>query len=241
MGRKKVTQMTVDTSPTLDDLVMTINDPSGTPANRKISLVNLSKIVLNSGTSEPSSTFAYQFWADTTTGYLKMRNAANDAWITEGTLADTNWGIGPFPSGTKMLFYQNTAPVGWTIQNTLDDKVVYITKGSVAGGQTGGGIHSTGSWTISGITQVAHVHTGPSHTHAIQNSATLSGDTIGYGVTVSGGLLKPTGFNVTDNIAVASATTTAGGTGETSSIQPAISHNGTWRPSALCCIIAQKD
>ena len=219
MGRKKVTQMTVDTSPTLDDLVMTINDPSGTPANRKISLVNLSKIVLNSGTSEPSSTFAYQFWADTTTSYLKMRNAANTAWITEGSLADTNWGIGPFPSGTKMLFYQNTAPVGWTIQNTLDDKVVYITKGSVAGGQTGGGVHSTGSWTISGLS-------GPSHTHDINESGELDGTALSGG----GG-----NYDIPHYGAAAQPwLTTAGGT-------EAVTSTGTWRPAAYCCIIASKD
>ena len=35
----------------------------------------------NSGASEPSTTYAYQWWADTTTGTLKLRNAANSAWI----------------------------------------------------------------------------------------------------------------------------------------------------------------
>ena len=51
----------------------------------------LSAIVsLNSGTSEPTDTFAYMLWADTTAGVLKIRNAANNAWITlrelDGTL-----------------------------------------------------------------------------------------------------------------------------------------------------------
>jgi hypothetical protein len=36
----------------------------------------------NSGASTPSTTFAYQLWADTTTGHMKIRNAANSAWIT---------------------------------------------------------------------------------------------------------------------------------------------------------------
>lgn len=43
----------------------------------------------NSGATAPSTTFAYQWWADTTTGLLKIRNAANSAWITVGTLAST--------------------------------------------------------------------------------------------------------------------------------------------------------
>ena len=47
----------------------------------------------HSGSTEPSSgKVAYQFWADTNTGYLKIRNAANNAWVQlfklDGTLSD---------------------------------------------------------------------------------------------------------------------------------------------------------
>jgi len=42
----------------------------------------------NSGSSEPSTTYAYQWWADTSgTPTLKQRNAANDAWISILTLS----------------------------------------------------------------------------------------------------------------------------------------------------------
>lgn len=68
--------------------------------------------------------------------------------------------INQFPSGTKMVFYQDTAPSGWTIEDTLDDKLLFVTKGSSAGGETGGGAHATGTWT-----QPDHVHAGGSHTH----------------------------------------------------------------------------
>ena len=73
-----------------------------------------------------------------------------------------------------MLFYQDAAPLSWTLLNTLDDKVVYVTKGSAAGGQTGGAVHSAGTWTQPGHTHTggshthtwpSHTHTGPSHTH----------------------------------------------------------------------------
>ena len=44
----------------------------------------------NSNSSSPASTEAFQFWADTTAGTLKIRNAANNAWIElfqlDGTL-----------------------------------------------------------------------------------------------------------------------------------------------------------
>jgi len=42
----------------------------------------------SSGTTEPTTTVAYQWWADTTTGLLKQRNAANNAWIAVARLAD---------------------------------------------------------------------------------------------------------------------------------------------------------
>ena len=54
----------------------------------------------NSGAAQPSTTYAYQWWADTTTGLLKIRNAANSAWITVGTLADANLGLLSLAGGT---------------------------------------------------------------------------------------------------------------------------------------------
>ena len=41
----------------------------------------------HSGATSPATTFAYQWWADTTAGLLKMRNAADTAWIIKSTLA----------------------------------------------------------------------------------------------------------------------------------------------------------
>ena len=38
-------------------------------------------VTTNSGSTEPATTFAFQFWADTNANQLKMRNAANDGWI----------------------------------------------------------------------------------------------------------------------------------------------------------------
>ena len=47
----------------------------------------------NSGATEPATTYAYQWWPDTTTGLLKLRNAANSGWVTVGTLASANLGL----------------------------------------------------------------------------------------------------------------------------------------------------
>lgn len=48
----------------------------------------------NSGATEPTETYAYQEWADTTSGWLKQRNAANDAWINVRALASATTAAG---------------------------------------------------------------------------------------------------------------------------------------------------
>lgn len=54
----------------------------------------LAALVANSsGATEPATMYAYMFWADTTSGLLKQRNAANNAWITIGTLASIGLGL----------------------------------------------------------------------------------------------------------------------------------------------------
>jgi len=129
-----------------------------------------------------------------------------------------------FASGTKTLFYQDTAPAGWTINNTLNDKLVYITKGSAAGGEKGGSAHSTGVWT-----QPTHTHSIGSHKHEV----TLPASGWSY---VSGGLkgyLTVGGYNKAKDRTVNSAEAT-GTTGESRTPY-------TWRPAAYCCIIATKD
>jgi hypothetical protein len=49
----------------------------------------------------PATTYAYQWWANTTDGLLKLRNGSNsDPWIVVGTLADTNLGLLSLAGGT---------------------------------------------------------------------------------------------------------------------------------------------
>jgi len=43
----------------------------------------------NSGSSAPSTTYAYQWWADSGSGLLKMRNSGNSAWVTMQKLDGT--------------------------------------------------------------------------------------------------------------------------------------------------------
>lgn len=64
-----------------------IANDTGANVRADLNLAFLAIQSQNSGTSEPSTTYAYQFWADTTTGILKQRNTANNAWISILTLA----------------------------------------------------------------------------------------------------------------------------------------------------------
>jgi len=51
-------------------------------------------LVTNSaGNTAPTNPYAFQFWADTGNDLLKIRNAANTAWITVGKLSSTNLGL----------------------------------------------------------------------------------------------------------------------------------------------------
>ena len=53
----------------------------------------------NSDTVAPATTYAYQWWADTTTGLLKIRNAANSGWVTLFQL-DGEWTTLAVENGT---------------------------------------------------------------------------------------------------------------------------------------------
>ena len=67
-----------------------IANASGSAVRADINNVLLAIVSNNSSTSAPSTTFAYMWWADTTNGILKMRNANNNGWVEllqlDGTL-----------------------------------------------------------------------------------------------------------------------------------------------------------
>jgi len=58
-------------------------------ANTRSDLNNAFSAIVsnNSSATEPTTTYAYQWWADTANDLLKQRNAANSAWISILTLS----------------------------------------------------------------------------------------------------------------------------------------------------------
>ena len=64
-----------------------INNDTGANVRADINVALSAIASNNSSTTTPSTTYAYQFWADTANDLLKQRNAANNAWISILTLS----------------------------------------------------------------------------------------------------------------------------------------------------------
>jgi len=73
-------------------------------------------------------------------------------WISAGQYGDV-------PLGTKLLMESDVATIGYSLLTDKDDMVMYITKGSAAGGEAGGTDKTGGTWT-----QPNHTHTVASGT-----------------------------------------------------------------------------
>ena len=100
----------------------------------------------NSGTSAPSSTFANQWWYDTTNNKLYFRNEGNTAWIELGQLDQVNnkFFSSGTPSGAVMNFAQSTAPTGWLKANgQLISRATYASLFSAINTTYGSGDGST--------------------------------------------------------------------------------------------------
>jgi len=84
---------------------------------------SLSAIVSNnSGATEPSTTYAYQWWYDTSSNILKLRNADNDAWINIGTFNQTTDSV--VLVGTEATLPTITSISPDTIDNTASNIVI---------------------------------------------------------------------------------------------------------------------
>lgn len=70
----------------------------------------------HSGSTEPSTTYAFQWWADTNSGLLKLRDSSNSSWVTVGTLASTNLGLLTSSSANSTYL----AKAGGTVTGALE-------------------------------------------------------------------------------------------------------------------------
>jgi len=87
-----------------------------TAANARADINNALQAIAtnNSGGSAPGTTFANQWWYDTSADILYIRNEANTAWIKVG---DLNQSGGTFsaqiPAGMVQAYAGSAAPTGW--------------------------------------------------------------------------------------------------------------------------------
>lgn len=132
--------------------------------NMKDSLAALRE--LEKGTSYPSDPTGGMLCIRTdlgSTGRVFQRNVANSTW---NFLFDLGEILDRFASGTKMVFFQASAPTYWTKDTTHNDKMLRVVSGS--GGGNGGSAspithtHTTGdkNLTIAQLAAHSHVYAG---------------------------------------------------------------------------------
>jgi hypothetical protein len=91
---------------------MSIANGSGAAVRADINLALQALASNSSGSTAPSTTYAYQLWVDTSgaSPILKIRNAANSGWITLGPVDALNFGFRPTlaqsadPAATAIAF-----------------------------------------------------------------------------------------------------------------------------------------
>jgi hypothetical protein len=110
----------------------------------------------------------------TQTGNIAIYPGSTSTIIHDGfTCVQADPIVGAFAAGTRLLFSQTTAPVGWVQDATMDDRMLRVV-GNTGGGNTGG----TDSPTVMNVV--------PSHTHTFNGSAMASHTHIFTGATLPG-------------------------------------------------------
>jgi len=233
-----------------------IDNGSGAAVRTDINNALQALASLNAGASEPATTYAYMFWADTVNSLLKMRNGSNTGWVSLGnfTLANLGHLTGYFPAGTKMVFYQAAPPPGWTKDTSHNDKALRVVSGSGGGS---GGTHALSSPPAHTHDLGNHTHTAPEtgshvltkaelpphvHTTIAYNKASIwdTGHINGY-KWHSNSDLTTTGDGSADGLAGAGHTHPSGGATSTPSKNTSGAASATFSPQYIDVIVAIKD
>ncbi len=133
----------------------------------------------SSGATAPSTTFAYQWWADTANDLLKQRNAANSGWISILTLstgAVTSGGTDTTYSAGSGLDLSTTV---FSVETDLRDGITHV--GLDAGDYIGWTNNTHTSFFVNGGEEMRLEADGDLH---------ADGDVIAYSTTISDERLK---------------------------------------------------
>lgn len=112
MADLKITQLTADASPTSDDLIPTVNDPGGTPANKKVTIANLATLVF-------SLLPAWSTYTDSSTGWSATPTTNVARWLQVGKTAYLDYDV----TGTS-----NATSGGFTLPFTPKSTTVFLTR-----------------------------------------------------------------------------------------------------------------
>ena len=140
-----------------------IDNGTGAAVRTKLNQITAAVNSTNSGSGDPSINSAFQMHIDTSSSLLKIRNAANNAYITIGNVATTNLGLAALAGSTftgKVIHNYTsslTIPSGTTAQRDGSPAVGMFRHNSTlnqfegynngAWGAIGGGAGATGGGT----------------------------------------------------------------------------------------------
>ena len=196
---------------------------TGAAVRADINLALTAIATANSGSSSPTATYAFQLWADTTSGNLKIRNGGNSAWIVVGALASANLGLllaSRFPNVTSNVTASHTE------LNKLDGFTGTTANLNLLSGASQLGVIMTS------IYPVGHVYTSVVSTNPATLLAGMSGTTwvaFGSGKTLVGLDSGDSDFNQIEETGGAKTNTTAvGSTSITVAQMPAHTHSFTY-------------
>lgn len=155
-----------------------IANQSGANFRAELNTILAAIVSFNSGSTAPTTTYAYQPWVDTgvTPALLKIRNAANNAWITIGDVTATNLGL--LSTATAASTYAPIASPTFTGTVTIPSGANisgYLTTSTASTTylpRTGGAL--TGDLTINGQSDLRLADLDSSHYVALHAPASIT-------------------------------------------------------------------
>lgn len=117
MADSKITGLTADTAPSNDDLVTTVNDPGGTPANRKVTIANLLLPIVKPNSDGTTVTLDI----GTTNAGLISGWASNARFASQnGAANNPSYQFGGGSGSTfKGMYSSATADIGFSTSSTF--------------------------------------------------------------------------------------------------------------------------
>ena len=158
-----------------------LDNQNGAQFRADVNLALEAIATVSSGAVEPTTTYAYQYWADTTTGYLKQRDASNANWIVRGNLAADYGQAGQVltssGAGVPAIWTSITEDGAWTVAQDSTNAHFTFTGNGFDGTETNPDIYL--------VRGAVYKFTNASTTKGfqIQSTAGLSGTAYSDGIT----------------------------------------------------------